>query len=173
MNRIWAPWRGEYVESIDSPKSGECIFCREFTPQESTDSDLSSKSKKNPDKLVLFTDDKAVVMMNKFPYNNGHVLIAPVTHTSEFETLEVEISNYLTKLINLTITSLKDCYSPDGFNIGMNLGRIAGAGIPDHLHYHVVPRWNGDSNFMPAIGETKVMPEHILKSVEKLKPYFK
>ncbi len=163
MNRIWAPWRGEYVESIESGKPDECIFCREFT---------GDKSKTNPDKLVLFHDDRAVVMMNKFPYNNGHILIAPSVHTSVLESLDVDISSYLTKLINLAITSLKDCYSPDGFNIGMNLGRIAGAGIPDHLHYHVVPRWNGDNNFMPAIGETKVMPEHILRSVEKLKPYF-
>lgn len=161
MNRIWAPWRGEYVESIDSPSDGECIFCREF-----------SKDKNNQENLVLYVDSKAVVMMNKFPYNNGHILIAPVNHTSSLESLDEATSSHLTKLINLSITSLKDCYSPDGFNIGMNIGRIAGAGIPDHIHYHVVPRWSGDSNFMPAIGETKVMPEHILRSVEKLKPYF-
>lgn len=166
MNRIWAPWRGEYVESVDNQDDGLCIFCREIK------SDLQDNSKSNPDGLVLFSDHKAVVVMNKFPYNSGHILIAPATHSSELETLDVDISNYLTELITKSIKALKSAYNPEGFNVGLNLGVAGGAGIPEHLHYHVVPRWKGDSNFMPVIGETKVMPEHILKTVEKLKPYF-
>ena len=171
MDRIWAPWRGEYIESLSSNNSGDskgkgespCIFCREFS---------EDSSQHNPDGLVLYVDHKAVITMNKFPYNSGHVLIAPSVHTGDLATLSEDISHHISALITKTVEALKDAYSPDGFNIGMNLGRIAGAGIPDHLHYHIVPRWSGDNNFMPAIGETKVMPEHILKTVEKLKPYF-
>lgn len=159
MERIWAPWRGEYIEdSIKGHKS--CVFCEiQKTPP----------SKEN---LLVFKNDYAMVVMNKFPYNNGHILVMPLKHVVSFDELSenefIELNNLLKKAIRV----IKKVYSPEGLNIGLNMGRVSGAGIDKHIHYHVVPRWNGDTNFMPVTGQTKIISEHIISSYEKIKKAF-
>ena len=133
---------------------------------------MASDANKDDD-LVLHRSTHSVVLLNRYPYSNGHILIAPNIHESSLEALPSEVSGDMQALINRSIEILKKVYTPDGFNIGMNLGSAAGAGIADHLHWHIVPRWNGDTNFMPVLSDTKVIPEHLTASLEKLRPYFK
>jgi ATP adenylyltransferase len=145
MKTIWAPWRIDYVTK---EKEDVCIFCEK--PKEKDD-------RKN---LILYRGESGFIILNRYPYSNGHLMSVPYRHTSELS--ELSDSERL-ELMNLTImcVELLRVIKPDGFNIGMNLGRVAGAGIDDHLHFHVVPRWNGDTNFMPVIGDLKVMPEYL------------
>jgi ATP adenylyltransferase len=157
MKRIWAPWRIEY---LTKEKEEGCIFCK--------------KPKENRDRenLIVYRGETGFIIMNRYPYSNGHLMAVPYRHTKELTQLsDVERLG----LMNLTIRCLEvlDVFKPDGFNMGMNLGKSAGAGIDEHIHFHVVPRWNGDTNFMPVIGDIKVMPEYLdetyLKLVEQLK----
>lgn len=157
MKQIWAPWRVEY---IFGQKPDRCIFCKDY-------------SRDDKKELVLYRGDFAAVMMNKFPYNNGHLLIYPWRHTASLEDLEKEETLELFKLIKCSAAILKKEMKPGGFNIGMNLGKEAGAGIDEHIHFHIVPRWNGDTNFMPVISEVRVLPEHLEATYDKLYPYFK
>jgi len=152
-NRLWAPWRMEYIRVAD--KTG-CIFCEAL----------------KTDKYVVYRTDKSMVILNAFPYNNGHIMIAPVRHVGEFESLTDEELFDLIKLLPLSITKLKAVYNPHGFNIGVNLGRPAGAGIIDHIHIHIVPRWVGDTNFMPVIGDTKVISQSLDESCKLLRTAF-
>lgn len=156
MKQIWAPWRVEYILG---KKSEKCIFCRGY-------------SKDDKKELVLYRGDFAAVMMNKFPYNNGHLLVYPWRHTSALEDMEKDEAMEIFKLIKKSVAILKKEMNPGGFNIGMNLGKEAGAGIEEHLHFHIVPRWNGDTNFMPVLGEVRVMSEHLQATYDKLYPYF-
>jgi len=145
MKIVWAPWRIEY---ISGEKEEGCIFCNK--PKEIQD-------RKN---LILYRGSAGFIIMNRYPYANGHLMTVPYRHTNNILSLnEAERLD----IMNLTIicTEMLKILKPEGFNIGMNLGRIAGAGIDDHIHFHVVPRWNGDTNFMPVIAETKVIPEYI------------
>jgi ATP adenylyltransferase len=158
MERLWAPWRMEYIDSAREGEGG-CIFCD--LPAEGDD----EKS------YILIRSKRAFAILNKFPYNSGHLMIAPFRHVGEVEQLEDEEALDLHHLLQKSLKALKEAMKPDGFNIGMNLGQVAGAGIPDHLHWHVVPRWNGDTNFMPVVGETKVLPEQLAQSYEKLRPW--
>lgn len=146
MKRIYAPWRYKYVSN---PDSGVCIFCK------ANRSDADRKSG------VLFRGKLAFVIMNTYPYNNGHIMVAPYKHTGDFGELSEEEMLEISTVLKKWQEVIKKAMKPDGFNIGMNLGRIAGAGFEDHLHYHLVPRWSGDTNFMPVIGETKVVPMSI------------
>jgi ATP adenylyltransferase len=155
MERLWAPWRMEYINSAREGEGG-CIFCE--LPAEGDD-------EKN---YILTRGEKAFVILNKFPYNSGHLMIAPFRHVGEVEQLEDEEALDLDHLLQKSLKALKEAMSPDGFNIGMNLGRVAGAGVPDHVHWHVVPRWSGDTNFMPVVGETKVLPELLHESYRRL-----
>jgi ATP adenylyltransferase len=156
MDRIWAPWRGKYIEnSIKGHKV--CVFC-----------ELKNK-KPSKENLLIYRNEFAMIVMNKFPYNNGHILIIPVNHVASFEELSEEEFNELNKLLKKAIKAIKKAYLPEGINIGLNMGRVAGAGIDKHIHYHVVPRWNGDTNFMPVTGGTKIISEHIISSYEKIK----
>jgi len=155
MEKLWAPWRVEYIEGGN--KKG-CIFC--------------NAGNLTYNDYTLYTGKHSVALLNKFPYNNAHILIAPNRHEANLESLLAEESTDLQRLMNESIVILKEVYKPEGFNVGMNLGKAAGAGIADHLHWHVVPRWNGDTNFMPVISETRVMPEHLQRTFEKLKPLF-
>lgn len=156
MERLFAPWRVEYVTQ---GKAGGCIFC--------------NLARARPgEELVLFSGSLTLVILNKYPYNNGHLMVASKRHEARFEGLSVEESLDILRLLRHSITALKDAFSPDGFNIGLNLGKAAGAGIEDHLHWHVVPRWDGDTNFMPVVSETRVIPEHLLNTLSKLRPYF-
>jgi len=158
MEKIWAPWRMEYIERCDEQKG--CIFCD--LPK--TDNDRVN--------LILFRGEHSFVIMNKFPYTAGHLMAAPYRHTSDLNDLSdmelTDISINVRRCINV----LKKAMSPQGFNVGANLGRAAGAGIIDHVHYHIVPRWNGDSNFMPVIGDIRVVSEGLEKTYDKLYPIF-
>jgi ATP adenylyltransferase len=155
MERLWAPWRMEYINSARVGEGG-CIFCD--LPAEDDD-------EKN---YILTRSEKAFAILNKFPYNSGHLMIAPFRHVGELEQLEDEEALNLHHLLQRSLKALKEAMTPDGFNIGMNLGQVAGAGIPDHVHWHVVPRWNGDTNFMPVVAETKVLPESLATTFGRL-----
>ena len=154
MKLIWAPWRIEYIRS---PKHDGCIFC-DF-PKENRDRE----------RLILYRGEHAFVIMNNYPYNPGHVMIAPYRHVGKWEELTDEELLDMMKLSQLMIKALKRSMNPDGFNLGVNLGRVAGAGIEDHVHIHIVPRWNGDTNFMPIVADTKIIPESLEETYKELK----
>ncbi len=160
MNTLWAPWRMQYIQGIDKKECG-CVFCTK--PSENNDRD----------NLVLFRGKNAFVLMNLFPYNNGHLMVIPYAHTSDFLTIDQETSAEMWELLKLSKKVLTAAFNPDGFNIGMNIGRAAGAGIDQHIHLHIVPRWNGDTNFMPAIGETKVISQALTDTWDILVTHFK
>jgi ATP adenylyltransferase len=157
MQTLWAPWRMDFINA-DRPKG--CIFC--LFPAEDRDRD----------NLVLGRSAHSFAMLNKFPYNNGHLMVIPRRHVAAMSELPEEEFFDLHRLLQKSIEVLRRAYRPEGFNVGMNLGKVAGAGIADHLHYHVVPRWGGDSNFMPVLAETKVMVEHLASSYDRLRPEF-
>ncbi len=160
MERLWAPWRIKYIrEVVPIKKPKKCIFCDAVSSQ-----DLREK-------LVLFKSKKAFVMLNLFPYNSGHLMVAPIRHIANLEDLLEDEEVELWRLVRLSVKLLKIALKPDGFNIGINLGRVAGAGVEDHLHVHIVPRWCGDTNFMPVIGNTKVIPEAIYDTYDFLVKY--
>lgn len=155
MERLWAPWRLEYIESAD--EATECVFCG-----------AASASTEGPDSLVIARSEHAVVMLNKFPYAPGHLLVAPTRHCGAFAELTSDEAAEIHTLTARAIDALTQVSAPHGFNVGWNLGRLAGAGIVDHVHEHVVPRWGGDTNFMPVLADIRVMPEHLLDTRAKL-----
>ncbi|MBW1721100.1 MAG: HIT domain-containing protein [Deltaproteobacteria bacterium] len=159
MKVLWAPWRMKYI--LSEEKDEGCIFCP--GPERSEDSD----------RLFLHVGTLSLVMMNRFPYNNGHLLVAPVRHVPGLEHLSDEELLDLMHLVRRSVEILKKVMNPEGFNVGLNLGRVAGAGVEEHMHFHIVPRWNGDTNFMTVLGEVRVIPEHIRETYEKLVPHFK
>ena len=158
MERLWAPWRMEYVEG--QPKPG-CLFCRVI--DDPADPDAA---------LVVWRPQLAVVMLNKFPYNSGHVMVVPAQHTGDLADLDDAHASALMSALTQTLRVLRRALTPDGFNVGANIGKVSGAGIPDHVHIHVVPRWGGDTNFMPVVAEVKVINEHVERTAEKLKRAF-
>ncbi|NOY79298.1 MAG: HIT domain-containing protein [Calditrichaeota bacterium] len=162
MKYLWAPWRLQYIQNTNAEKGEGCIFC-------TIPKDPPANDQRN---LLLFRGEKAFVMLNKFPYNNGHLLIIPYRHLADFENLDGEEKLEMMDLIEKSVRALKAAFHPQGFNVGMNLGRVAGAGIDDHLHFHVVPRWNGDTNFMPVLGQTKVISSSLEDTLLALKTYF-
>ncbi len=158
MNTIWAPWRMEYILS---EKKGECIFCSKF------------KENLDRENYILKRATDCFIIMNTFPYNNGHLMIAPQIHTGDLQGVPDDTLVNMMKLLKLAQKTLIEAISPDGFNIGINLGAVAGAGIADHIHLHIVPRWQGDTNYMPVLGDTRVMPQHLDQTYELLNSYFK
>ena len=154
MERLWAPWRLEYVQSAD--KQDGCIFCR------------AAESEDDEEQLVVHRGERAFVLLNKFPYASGHLLVAPYRHGLNFGDLDDDEALEIHHLGTRGLEALRSVYAPEGFNLGWNVGRIAGAGIPEHGHLHVVPRWGGDTNFMPVLGDVRVMPEHLAESRRKL-----
>ena len=158
MKPLWAPWRMKYILSDD--KADECIFCP--GPDRSRDES----------RLILHVGARCMVMMNRFPYINGHLLVAPLRHISTLERLTAEESLALFSTVATCTAILRKAINPDGFNVGLNLGNVAGAGVDDHIHFHIVPRWGGDTNFMTVLGEVRVIPEHIEETYRKLKPFF-
>jgi len=160
MERLWAPWRMEYILSAEEQDQA-CIFCEK--PKETTD-------KEN---LIVYRSKLSFVIMNKYPYNNGHVMVVPYVHEANYLNLSNDILMDMQHLLKLSIQALNDTMRPHGINIGLNLGRSAGAGIDEHLHYHLVPRWNGDTNYMPILTGTKVISEALVDSWEKLHTSFK
>ncbi len=159
MKQLWAPWRMAYID--EGAKDEGCIFC--LKPREA---DLRAA-------LVLAQTEHTVVMMNKYPYNNGHLLLAPKLHENDLARLPHEAFRDLNENLRQSIEIVRQVFNPGGINLGMNLGKCAGAGIEAHLHWHIVPRWEGDTNFMPVLGETRVMPQHLHDSYDRLAPHFK
>lgn len=161
MKRLWAPWRMEYI--LDEHKLKSCLFC-----------DIS-KAKKSGDKknLILYRSKHSFVMLNKYPYNSGHLMVVPFFHTPSFDGLSDDMLFDFIKTVDMSVTILRKVFNPDGFNLGLNFGKVAGAGMGSHMHKHIVPRWTGDTDSMPIISETRVMPEHIMETYGKLSRAFK
>jgi ATP adenylyltransferase len=159
MKVLWAPWRMEYI--LSDQKTGACIFC----PGDNRGKDQS--------RLILYVGPLSMVIMNRFPYINGHLLVAPVRHVKGLEVLSQDERLDLLTTVARSIEILKKAMNPEGFNVGLNLGKVAGAGVEEHMHFHIVPRWNGDSNYMTVFGEVRVIPEHIEETYHRLLPLFK
>ncbi|MCC6484811.1 MAG: HIT domain-containing protein [Armatimonadetes bacterium] len=157
MERLWAPWRMQY---IDRGETEGCIFCDKPRLADS-------------EALIVHRAQHTFVMMNAFPYNNGHVLIAPYKHTSSIGDLSRDERLEIMDMLDLCIQTLKLTANPEGYNFGANLGRVAGAGVAEHVHFHLVPRWNGDTNFMPVVADTKVLPEALQTVCDKLREALK
>ena len=157
MKQLWAPWRIEYILS---KKDGDCIFCG--LPAED----------KDRDNLIIHRAAKNFVIMNRYPYNNGHLMVVPYFHTSSFEGLDTKTLSEMMELTRACTDALTAVMRPEGFNIGLNMGAAAGAGIHEHLHMHIVPRWVGDSSFMAVLDEVRVVPEHLKETFDKLKEAF-
>jgi len=158
MHRLWTPWRLEYVTEASTPTPG-CIFC-------------DARDGSTGDELVVHRADLTFVILNKFPYNNGHLMVVPNRHISRLAELGAEELGELARLTQTAERVLDAVYQPHGLNIGLNLGRPAGAGVLHHLHQHVVPRWDGDTNFMSVVGETRVLPEELPQTVARLRAAF-
>jgi len=149
MKQLWAPWRMDYILDNTDKNRDDCIFCvRNITGEDRA-------------RLILYRGEHAFVVMNKYPYTNGHLMVAPYRHTSDPGELSEEEALEMHRLMVLCRAVLKERIAPQGFNIGMNLGQIAGAGMADHLHLHIVPRWSGDTNFMPVFADVRVIPQHL------------
>lgn len=158
MNLLWAPWRMDYILG---PKPDTCIFC---LPPEHAGEDEA--------RLVLKRGTHAFVVMNKFPYNNGHLMVVPYCHTCEFTSLDAPALLECMELIQLSVTALKSFAKPDGINLGMNLGKAAGAGVGEHMHWHVVPRWSGDTSFLAVTADARIMPQYLQDTYAGLRPLF-
>ena len=159
MEILWAPWRMDYIKS--APKgTSSCVFC---------DKRDGNRDREN---LLLYRSKYSFVLMNPFPYNNGHLMVLPRRHVAGMEDLSDEELLDLMKTSRLCLECLKDAMSPEGFNLGINFGKVAGAGLGEHLHLHIVPRWAGDASFMAVVGETRVIPEHLSRTYESLAQQF-
>jgi ATP adenylyltransferase len=158
--RIWAPWRLEYVKDASKDNEEKCIFCAAL---EAGDDEAN---------LIVHRGERAFVILNKFPYTNGHLMVAPYTHIGTLPEVDAEILGDVMALTQRAMVVLEERYSPHGFNIGFNQGRVAGAGVEHHIHMHVVPRWGGDTNFMPVLADTRVMPQTLDQSYETLRGAF-
>jgi ATP adenylyltransferase len=156
--RIWAPWRLPYVK--DASKDTECIFCSK--PAEGDDAAT----------FIVHRGERCYVILNTFPYTNGHLMVAPFEHLARLQDLDAETTAELMALAARATAILDDTYGPEGYNVGVNQGRIAGAGFDSHIHMHVVPRWAGDTNYMPVIADTRVMPQTLEQSYDALKGAF-
>lgn len=158
MDHLWSPWRYQYV-SGGSSQTG-CIFC-EF-PGQAHDEEL----------LIVHRGEKNFVLLNRYPYTTGHLMIAPYEHVADFSGAAVETLDEMMRLAQVAERALRAEYKPDGLNAGFNIGRCAGAGVPGHLHLHILPRWYADSNFMTTVGNTRILPEDLETTYRKLKPHF-
>ena len=157
MEQIWAPWRIEYIE-MEKPRG--CILCDK--PKENND----------PQNYILYRGDKNFIMLNSYPYNPGHLMIAPYRHTGRLEELNDDELHEHWQIVCRSLKVLRQAFNPGGFNIGINMGRSAGAGIEEHVHTHIVPRWNGDTNFMPVIADIRVIPQALAETYQRLKGKF-
>ena len=158
--RIWAPWRLAYVKDASKDTEEGCIFC--VKPEE--DDDRAN--------LIVHRGEHSFVILNLYPYTNGHLMVAPYEHIASFQELSPETIAEMMALAQRAMARLEDVYDPHGYNVGINQGRVAGAGVEHHIHLHVVPRWGGDTNFMPVIADTKVMPQTLEQSYEALRGAF-
>jgi ATP adenylyltransferase len=157
MDRLWSPWRLPYVTGAKVDEG--CVFC-------------SALAGTRDDDLVLWRGADAFVVLNKYPYNNGHLMVVPNVHVSRLADVPAAALQEVAFLVQRSEAALTEAYSPHGINVGINIGKPAGAGILDHLHVHLVPRWNGDTNFMTVVGETRVLPEELAQTAHRLRPIF-
>ena len=159
MDRLWSPWRAGHVEAFegDAKEGGQTLFAR-----------LAAEHR-DEENGILWRGQHVFALLNRYPYTNGHLLLVPYREVADYDALTADEQGELFRALHLAIGWLRRSHRPDGFNVGMNLGSAAGAGLPDHLHLHVVPRWSGDTNFMPVIGEAKVIPESLADTYAKLR----
>ncbi|HEX5734259.1 MAG TPA: HIT domain-containing protein [Blastocatellia bacterium] len=157
MEHIFSPWRYKYIASAD--KETGCVFCR-------------ARDGNDRDFLIVHRGDLNFIILNLYPYTSGHLMIVPYEHVDSLAAIDCQTTTEMMEMAKRAQTALEAEYRPDGFNIGMNLGRSAGAGVADHIHLHVVPRWTGDANFVSIVGETRVLPEDLATTYERLKKHF-
>jgi len=155
MDHLWSPWRMKYVQQNE--RTDECVFCR------------AARLNDGLENLVVHRGQSVFVILNRFPYTTGHIMVVPYAHESSYELLTPETRGEIMELINQSTVILRQVYRPEGFNIGANLGAVAGAGIAEHVHFHIVPRWSGDVNFMTAVGGVRVMPEELEDTWKRLR----
>ena len=160
MDYLWSPWRYRYVAQTD--RNPGCVFCEKLEKDQTDDG-------KN---LVLFRGKRNFIVLNLFPYTTGHSMVVPYDHVADITRTDPDTLHEMIDLARKVQQALTEVYSPQGFNLGMNIGRMAGAGVADHVHFHILPRWDGDSNFMTVVGETRVVPESLSTTYEKLLPFF-
>jgi ATP adenylyltransferase len=160
MKSVYAPWREEYLLDTKANRERGCLFCRVI------------KEKRDKHNLILHRGERTFIIMNRYPYTSGHLMIAPYRHVGMLERLDSESACELMLETRKTVTILKKAFKPDGLNVGMNLGRPAGAGVPGHLHVHIVPRWSGDTSFMPVVGGTRVVSISLSTTYEILRSMF-
>lgn len=158
MNKMWSPWRSAYIESFKSKSEEEkCIFCA-----------AENQNIEDDDSLIVFKGKSVFVVLNLYPYNNGHLMVVPYRHICTINDLTNEENAEIMKMIRISSQALTNIMSPHGFNIGANIGKAAGAGIDSHIHFHIVPRWNGDTNFMPTLGDVKVISQDLFRTKKDL-----
>ena len=158
MNHLWSPWRMKYIENSEQEEG--CVFCN---AQAKEDSEAN---------LIAFRGQRAFVILNLYPYTSGHVMVIPFEHVATFEELPSATRAEMIELTSRCMSVLRKTYNPQGFNMGANIGKAAGAGVPGHVHIHIVPRWGGDTNFMSALGETRVLPESIEDTYKRVREGF-
>lgn len=155
MKHIWSPWRMKYIRNHLSPKG--CIFCDAIKKEDGIEN------------LIIARSKYAFVILNRYPYTSGHVMVVPFAHVGTLEELDSDTMIDIMALVKQSMSAINDVYKPEGYNIGANLGAVAGAGIADHVHFHIVPRWSGDTNFMTAVSNARVLPEDLCETLEHLK----
>ncbi len=155
MNHIWSPWRMSYIQNDD--RESKCAFCQELSQPNSVQN------------LIVFRGQRSFIILNRFPYNSGHLMVVPYEHKATLEDLDAETRAEIMELGNLATRALQDAYHPQGFNLGINIGSAAGAGILEHVHLHVLPRWTGDTNFISTLGATRVLPESLEATFTRVK----
>ena len=158
MKRLWTPWRMKYLNKADDTSTAGCIFCDK----------IRADVERDRENLLLFRGERGLIALNLYPYSNGHLMVAPYEHTGVLDALDGETLKELMLLVGKGIRALRRVMNPEGFNVGANLGRVAGAGVEDHVHFHIVPRWNGDTNFMPVLADTRMIPELLPQTYDKL-----
>lgn len=164
MDVLWSPWRYEYIKSSSTPAEGRtpvCVFC-----------DVLAGDGADEERFILHRAEHNFIILNIYPYISGHLLIVPYQHLAELDSAPKAVTDEMMDLTKRCQTALRETYNPHGFNLGMNLGRAAGAGVAHHVHMHILPRWMGDSNFMATIGETRVIPEDLRTTYNKLRAHF-
>jgi len=158
VERLWSPWRNEYISKAGNEKPQDvCIFCA-----------AQRNPARDPENLIVHRGAHNFVILNKYPYISGHLMVAPYAHLGELSAAPKDVTDDMMDLVKRAQSALRDVYHPQGFNVGMNLGRVAGAGVPDHIHIHILPRWGGDTNFMSTVAETRVLPEALSMTYQKL-----
>lgn len=162
MQNLWSPWRSHYIESFKDNLSKDCFLCNG-----------ANDSKNDLENFVVFRKKHSFVILNKFPYNAGHILVCPINHIADITELSSEEYFELNEVLLDAVKIVKNIYSPHGYNLGLNIGAASGAGVPGHLHYHIVPRWQGDTNFMTSIGEVKVISQEIDRTYQSFKDEFR